>query len=352
MTSRMQGRRSGGLVAVAAGGWIALSAQGCKPSMPAQIRYRVVIRDADAVRGVAVMRQGQRVGALSAAGDVEFSTPSSVRPSTLGLSLALPTPCGTRSVALDLPLTSDADSDRRIAEAMARERVVLLRGSLSASAGVGSSVVLLDRGADTREVRVGEAVITAPTRATLFVGECGPSAPVRVGDEVIGTWHVGSAATFVSLEPVCHRLTTLGYGDAVTGLPVVFRQRVRALQQIPEHVLRAAPRSVRGGRYEGARYVRELVRTECPAGPPPAEVATRAMAQGGCLQAMPSLRRAVDDDQDDIASAVQFAVCSARNTEREGVEVARRTIAIHPEARERFVQAFTEAGLTGPAGAL
>jgi hypothetical protein len=76
------------------------------------------------------------------------------------------------------------------------------------------------------------------------------------------------------------------------------------------------------------------------------------MAQGGCLQAMPSLRRAVDDDQDDIASAVQFAVCSARNTEREGVEVARRAIAIHPEARERFVQAFTEAGLTGPAGAL
>ena len=48
-------------------------------------------------------------------------------------------------------------------------------------------------------------------------------------------------------------------------MPVVFRQRVRALQQIPEHVLRAAPHGVRGGRYEGAPYVRELVRTECPA---------------------------------------------------------------------------------------
>lgn len=351
MTSWMDRCRHGGLV-VAIGVGMAAGAQGCKPSVPAQIRYRVVIRDADAVRGVAVTRQGASVGTLSAAGDVEFSTPSSVRPSALGLALALPTPCGPRSVPLELQLTPDADSDRRIAEAMATERVVLLRGRLSASAGVGSSVVLLDRGADTREVRVGEALITAPIRATLFVGECGSSAPVRVGDEVIGTWHVGSAATFVSLEPVCHRLTSVGYGDAVAGRPVVFRQRVRALRQVPEHVLREAPRSVRGGRYEGARYVGELLRTACPEGPRASEVAAGAMARGGCLQALPALRRAVDDDQDDIASAVQFAVCSARNSEREGVEVARGTLALHPEARERFVRAFQEAGLAGPAGAL
>ncbi len=331
---------------------LAVCTLGCKPSVPAQIRYRVLIAEASGLAGVPVTRQGATVGELSAVGAVEFSTPSSVRPSALGLALALPTPCGTLRAPVDLQLTPDADADGRIAEAMAREHVVLLRARLSSAVGSASSVVLLDRGADTRPVRIGEAVLTAPARATLFHGECGPTAPVRVGEEEIGTWRAASAATFVSLEPVCHRLTTLGYGDAVTGPPVVFRQRVRVLREVPEHVLRAAPRTVRGGRHEGARYVRELVRTECPTGPAPAEVAAAAMARGGCLEAMPALRRAVHDNQDDVASAVQFAVCAARNTPREGIEIARESLAIHPEARDRFVQAFREAGHTEAADAL
>lgn len=325
---------------------------GCRPSVPAEIRYRVIVSDSPSLSGATVTRQGTSVGSLSAAGSIEFTTPSSVRPSALALALALPTPCGARSAPLDLQLTPDADSDRRIAELMATERVVLLRARLSASAGLASSVVLLDRGADTRAVRIGEAVIAPATRATIFHGDCGPSAPVRVGDEVIGTWRSGSAATFVSLEPVCHRLSSIGYGDAVAGVPVVFRQRVRALREVPEHVLTPAPTRVRSRSGEGARYVGELVRTPCPEGPPPSEVAARAMARGGCLEAMPSLRRAVNDDQDDIASAVQFAVCAARNVEREGVEIARGALAIHPEARERFVQAFQEAGLTSAAAGL
>lgn len=346
------GRRRLGRVSTVLGIWIAVGATGCRPSVPEQLRYRVLLTESAAVAGAAVMRQGARVGILSALGDVEFNAPSSVRPSALGLTVAIATPCGTRAVAVELQLTPDADSDRSIGEAMARERVVLLRGRLPAGVGGASAVVLLDRGADTREVRIGEALISAPTRATLAAGDCGPSAPVRAGDEVIGTWHVGSAATFISLEPVCHRLTTIGYGDAVAGAPVVFHQRVRALREVPEHVLQPAPRSVRGGRYEGARYVRELVRTPCPEGPRAAEVAAGAMARGGCLQALPALRRAVEDDQDDIASAVQFAVCAARNVEREGVEAARSALSVHPEARERFVQAFREAGLTGAADAL
>lgn len=129
-----RGWRCGGLSA-AMGAWIATGAPGCRPSVPAQIRYRVLLSDGDAVRGVAVTRQGATVGTLSAAGDVEFAMPSSVRPSALGLALSLPTPCGTRSVPLELQLTPDADSDRRIAEVMARERVVLLRGRLAAGAG-------------------------------------------------------------------------------------------------------------------------------------------------------------------------------------------------------------------------
>jgi hypothetical protein len=327
-------------------------APGCRPSVPAEIRYRVVVSDSPQLSGVTVTRQGASVGSLSAAGSIEFTTPSSVRPSALALAVALPTPCGPRSTPLELQQTPDADSDRRIAEAMATEHVVLLRARLSASAGLASSVVLVDRGADTRPVRIGEAVLAAGPRATIFHGDCGASAPVRVGDEAIGTWRRESAATLISLEPVCHRLSTLGYGDAVAGAPVVFRQRVRALREVPEYALTPAPASVRGRAHEGARYVRELVRTPCPEGPPASEVAARAMANGGCLAAMPSLRRAVDDDQDDIASAVQFAVCAARNVEREGVEIAQRALAIHPEARDRFVQAFREAGLAGAAAGL
>lgn len=325
---------------------------GCRPSVPAQIRYRVVVSDSPQLAGATVTRQGTSVGSLSAAGAIEFTTPSSVRPSALALAVALPTPCGPRSTPIELQRTPDADSDRRIAELMATERVVLLRARLSASAGLASSVVLLDRGADARPVRIGEAVIAGATRATIFHGDCGASAPVRVGDEVIGTWRSGSAATLVSLEPVCHRLSTLGYGDAVAGPPVLFRQRVRALREVPEYVLTPAPSSVRSRRHEGARYVRELVRAPCPEGPPASEVAARAMANGGCLAAMPALRRAVNDDQDDIASAVQFAVCAARNVEREGIEIAQGALAVHPEARERFVQAFREAGLAGAAAGI
>lgn len=336
----------------AVGATLVACAFGCKPSVPAEIRYRVLVAEGSGLAGVAVTRQGAAVGTLSAAGAVEFSTPSSIRPTALGLALALPTPCGTLRAPLDLQLTPDADADGRIAEAMARERVVLLRARLSPGVNTASSVVLLDRGADTRPVRIGEAVLAAPSRATLFHGECGRAAPVLVGDELIGTWRAASAVTFVSVEPVCHRLTTLGYGDAVTGLPVVFRQRVRALREVPEHVLTPAPRTVRGGRHEGARYVRELVRTECPTGPAPAEVAAAAMARGGCLEAMPALRRAVHDNQDDLTSAVQFAVCAARNTPREGIEIARESLALHPEARDRFVQAFREAGHTEAAEAL
>ncbi len=330
----------------------AVIALGCRPSVPAEIRYRVVVSDSPQLSGAAVTRQGASVGSLSATGSIEFTTPSSVRPSALALAVALPTPCGPRSTPLELQRTLDADSDRRIAELMATERVVLLRARLSASAGLASSVVLLDRGADARPVRIGETVISGATRATIFHGDCGTSAPVRVGDEAIGTWRSGSAATLVSLEPVCHRLSTLGYGDAVAGVPVVFGQRVRALREVPEYVLTPAPASVRGRQHEGARYVRELVRTPCPDGPPASEVAARAMASGGCLAAMPSLRRAVNDDQDDIASAVQFAVCAARNVEREGIEIAQGALAIHPEARDRFVQAFREAGLSGAAAGL
>ncbi len=330
----------------------AVLALGCRPSVPAEIRYRVVVSDSPQLAGATVTRQGASVGSLSAAGAIEFTTPSSVRPSALALAVALSTPCGSRSTPLELQRTPDADSDRRIADLMATERVVLLRARLSASAGLASSVVLLDRGADARPVRIGEAVIAGATRATIFHGDCGASAPVRVGDEVIGTWRSGSAATLVSLEPVCHRLSTLGYGDAVAGPPVLFRQRVRALNEVPEYVLTPAPSSVRSRRHEGARYVRELVRAPCPEGPPASEVAARAMANGGCPVAMPALRRAVNDDQDDIASAVQFAVCAARNVEREGIEIARGALAVHPEARERFVQAFREAGLAGAAAGI
>lgn len=149
---------------------------GCRPSVPAEIRYRVVLSDSPQLADAAVTRQGTNVGSLSASGTIEFTTPSSVRPSALALAVALPTPCGPRSTPLDLQLTPDADSDRRIADLMSTERVVLLRARLSTNAGLTSSVVLLDRGADARPVRIGEAVIAAPTRATIFHGDCGANA--------------------------------------------------------------------------------------------------------------------------------------------------------------------------------
>lgn len=326
-------------------------AVGCGPSVPDLVVYRVLVEDGASLQGVPVARGGQVAGTLSAAGAVELTMPSAVRPSALGLTLAVATQCGPRAVPLELQLAPDADTDESIGRQMADDRVVLVR----ARAGVGAlarAKVLVDRGNDPRPLRVGEGVVTGGPEASLFVAECGTSAPVRVGDEVIGTWHASSAATFVSLEPTCHVLSPIGYGDAVTGRPILFGQRVRSLQKAPEHFLTPAPESVRAARYEGARYVTELTRAPCPAGPPASQVAVEVMARGGCLEAIPSLRRATEFDQDDVASAVQLAVCLAHNVESEGIEVARSTLAIHPEARERFVAAFGEAELAQAASSL
>jgi len=260
----------------------------CGPSVPPQLKYRVVLSDADAYVGAPVQRDGAAAGVVTPAGYVEITTPSSVRAPALHLSVAVPSQCGPRSVPI--VITAGPADDKSVAQAMATSGFVLVDGMVDIL-GLSVATVLVDRSpGDTRPVRIG-----------------------------------GS---------------TLPRG--VAGMPVVFEQRVRALQHMPDFFLRPAPEQLPARGDESYAY--ELVRTECPADRSFIQQGNALAADHNCMMAMPSLRRAVGFDEDDVTSATNFVRCVS--TEDEALETARRTAALHPEARAALVAVLAERGFT------
>ena len=314
----------------------------CGPSVPPQLKYRVVLSDADAYVGAPVQRDGAAAGVVTPAGYVEITTPSSVRAPALHLSVAVPSQCGPRSVPI--VITAGPADDKSVAQAMATSGFVLVDGMVDIL-GLSVATVLVDRSpGDTRPVRIGGSTLPpTATRARLVVGDCNTSAPVRVGDEAVGTWHAWSVVSLVSTDAAaCHQLTTIAYGRGVAGMPVVFEQRVRALQHMPDFFLRPAPEQLPARGDESYAY--ELVRTECPADRSFIQQGNALAADHNCMMAMPSLRRAVGFDEDDVTSATNFVRCVS--TEDEALETARRTAALHPEARAALVAVLAERGFT------
>jgi|GEM_PF-1082177 len=314
----------------------------CKPSVPAELTYQLRFAAEDVVPGLELQRDGVSVGRVSAAGTVEFKTPSAVRPTKLQLMALLPTPCGPLSAPLGLDVAAHMDDDASIAERMKSEKRLNLSARLPP---VGRTTLLVDQG--DQPLMVGEAVIAPAPRTALFQKPgCAPTAPVKVGGEIIGTWRATQPVTFVSVPATCHKLTTLSFGDAAAGgvAPTIFQQRVRGFDVAPDFFLTPAPSSV-AARGAKARYLRELVATPCPADPPPAEIARKALEQGGCLQAVVSLKRAVAWNDEDLESTAQLVRCLAESfSAREATELANATVKAKPEARASLLEALVKAG--------
>jgi hypothetical protein len=313
----------------------------CKPSVPAELTYQLRFAAEDVVPGLELQRDGVSVGRVSAAGTLEFKTPSAVRPTKLQLMALLPTPCGPLSAPLVLDVAAYMDDDASIAERMKSEKRLHLTAKLPP---VGRTTLLVDQG--DQPLMVGEAVIAPAPRTALFQKPgCAPTAPVKVGGEIIGTWRATQPVTFVSVPATCHKLTTLSFGDAVGGVaPTIFQQRVRGFDVAPDFFLTPAPSSV-AARGAKARYLRELVATACPADPPPAEIARQALEHGGCLQAVVSLKRAVAWNDEDLESTTQLVRCLAESfSVREATELANATVKAKPEARGPLQEALVKAG--------
>ena len=239
-----------------------------------------------------------------------------------------------------LDVTPPMDEDRSVAEQMKREGALLLTAKPFTARRF---LLLLDRGAGALEV--GQARIAEASKVALFEKPgCGATAPVKVGGEVIGTWRASAPVTFISVPATCHTLTTVSYGDAVAGASLIIHQRVRGLSRAPDFFLTPAPVSVaaKGGK---VRALEELVSSACPDGPPPAEVARQAFDRGGCFEAVPSLKRAVAWDDEDLESTALLVTCLAKSySVREATELAQATLALQPDAREKLQQAFVAAG--------
>lgn len=311
----------------------------CRPSVPAELRYRLRFAD-DTLAGVELQRDGASLGKVSAAGAVEFTTPSTVRPTQLQVTAQLATPCGPVSAPLTLEVSPRMDEDRDVAERMKREGVLLITAKAPSTRRF---TVLVDRG--TGPVAIGQASLPDVPRPALFEKPgCETTAPVKVGDEVIGTWRASNPVTFISVPATCHKLSTVSYGDAVGGSSIVFQQRVRRFENPPDFFLTPAPTAVKAkGRQE--RYLQELVATECPSGPAPADIAKQAFEHGGCLEAIPSLKRAVAWNDEDLASTTTLVTCLAQSVSvDEATELARRTLEAQPDARAKLTEALVAAG--------
>lgn len=311
----------------------------CRPSVPAELKYRLRFAD-DALAGVELQREGVSLGKVSAAGTIEFTTPSTVRPTKLQVTAQLPTPCGPVSAPVMLDVAPRMDEDRDVADRMKNEGALIITAKTPATKRF---TLLLDRGSGA--VEVGQASLPESPRAALFEKPgCGDTAAVKVGETVIGTWRASSPVTFISVPATCHKLTSVSYGDAVGGSSMVFQQRVRHLENPPEFFLTPAPTTVKA-KGSKERYLQELVATECPPGPAPAELARQALAQGGCLQAVPALKRAVAWNDEDLESTAQLVTCLAQSySVAEATEVAERALATQPEGRARLQEAFVTAG--------
>jgi hypothetical protein len=252
----------------------------CDPTVPPELLYdlRVALtgvenhdEESRPFAGVDVILDGQRVASLvhhPALLDAEFTTPSSVRPSSLRgrLTLRAQTVCGDREIPLVLDVRPGADSDESVAEAMEEGRVVLWADVTPPPHESRPLFVDWGTGTPAPELRVGERRIEpGATESLLLSIGCEGVQPVKVGGEPIGTWFPTAEATFVSVESGCHRLRTVSYGhEAVAGgAGTVFSERVRSLTRAPSFFLEPAPASVSSRGQE--EYYQELVRAECPA---------------------------------------------------------------------------------------
>jgi hypothetical protein len=314
---------------------------GCRPSVPDELKYTLRFVDADILEGLVIERDGTVVGKMSAAGLVNFTAPSSVRPTALRVTAQLPTPCGPSSAPLVLDVAPYMDDDRSIASSMKSEGAVRLNAKLPAA---GRHPVLVNKGAQPLEI--GQATIpSGVSRWALFdKAGCEVTAPVKVGGEVIGTWRASNPVTFISVPATCHRLSTVSYGDAVGVTPSIIQQRVRGFSEAPDFFLKKAPASV-AAKGSKERYLKEFIAVECPPGPPPAEVARKAFAHGGCLEAVVSLKRAVAWNDDDLESTAQLVMCLAKSfSVSEATTLAQATLQSRPEALGALNEAFVTAG--------
>lgn len=314
----------------------------CKPSVPAELRYRLRFVGDDVVPGLEVQRDGASVGKVTAAGTLEFTTPSEVRPTKLQLTAILPTPCGATNAPLVLETLPTMDEDRTVADRMKREGALLITAKLPS---VRRFPLLVDGG--NQPLEIGQATIPAGmSRSALFEKpDCAATAPVKVGGEVVGTWRASAPVTFISVPATCHRLTTVSFGNAAAGSSKIFQQRVRVLDKVPDFFLQPAPTSVSAKPGVKERYLQELLSVECPAGPSPAELARQTFERGGCLEAVVVLKRAVAWNDEDLESTTRLVMCLAQSfSVREATELAEETLKQHPEAREKLREAFVTAG--------
>jgi hypothetical protein len=247
-------------------GLLALAALvACGPSVPAEIVYAISVPAGGRHAGARVLRDGTPVASL--ADRVLVRVPSSVRPADLRLTVEVPTVCGMRTVAVALAPSLPVFDDERIAREME------LYGELGVTAldpfdALRQATVIVDRPpADARPVFVGEAELPAPAPLhTLVVADCAIDLPVRVGDEVLGTWRPADGTTLVAVRPGCYSWRSIGYGTEAAGPAVQIdlrAERVRALERgVPEYLFTAAPPSVWSSASGEAHS--ELQRRACP----------------------------------------------------------------------------------------
>lgn len=154
---------------------------------------------------------------------------------------------------------------------MAREMDVYGRLDVSALdpfTALRRATVIIDRAPeDTRPVLVGETELAASApQQTLVVADCTADLPIRIADEVIGTWHPGDGTTLVSVRGGCYAFREIGYGTASDGAAQQIdmrTERVRALEHgVPEYLFTAAPPSVWSS--ASAETHSELQRAACP----------------------------------------------------------------------------------------
>jgi hypothetical protein len=126
--------------------------------------------------------------------------------------------------------------------------------------------ILVDRGASTAKVQIGEAPIAEGNEAAISLAGCKSAVPVSIDGKKVGEIEATSSKAYlVTLEPnVCHSYQLVGYGkyesSPLSHLPA---KPLTPLESKPVAFLERAPDSQRVG--GGGTVSSELLREPCPA---------------------------------------------------------------------------------------
>lgn len=232
-----------------------------KPDPGPTLHYQLVSKDAS-LAGETVVVLGERRelkhGADGAYAQLSFPRSG---PSALGgMSLEIPTPCGTKSIALAADITAQQEEDAR------RDATVLTVTVTPRAARPAFMEVWLDAGG--QKVRVGEAELQR-AQARLYEPGCKESSPVLVDGQPVGALDGkaldGKALFITGRKGVCYSLGTVVYGS-VGGAPVILRDaQVHLIKDGPiDYFLKKAPAVIPGSPGKGPKLLRELAESPCP----------------------------------------------------------------------------------------